>query len=281
MSEFIEKLIRDSKLKISTDKTKEFGFTLGKKKLGVDKVLIAGPCSIESKEMILDCSIKLANIGIDALRGGAYKPCTFPVRNEINGWKEGMKEKGLEFLKESSIKSGLETVTEIMDLRMLRGDYLEKFDVIQVGTRNFQNYTLLDELGKIDKPVILKRGTWGTLDEILGACERILEGGNNKIAICLRGVIGGPSYRHIFPSIRWMPDLMMIPALKKFTNIPIIYDPSHSAGYRDFVLPVSKAALAIGADGLIVEAHPDPANSVSDPDQAISFDELNEIKKYF
>ena len=91
-------------------------------------------------------------------------------------------------------------------------------NVIQVGTRNFQNYTLLDALGKLDKPILLKRGTWGTLDEILGACERILDGGNDKIAICLRGVVGAPSYRHIFPSIRWIPDLMMIPALKKFTK---------------------------------------------------------------
>jgi len=281
MSEFIKKLINDKKLLISTDKSKSFGFKIGKKFLGQDKVLIAGPCSIESKEMIINWSCELSEIGIDALRAGAYKPCTFPVRTEINGWKEGMKESGLNYLKEASEKSRLQTVTEIMDLRMLNNKYLDRLDIIQVGTRNFQNYTLLDELGKIDKPIILKRGTWGTLDEILGASERILEGGNNKIAICLRGVVGGPSYRHIFPSTRWMPDLMMIPALKKFTNIPIIYDPSHATGLREFVVPVSKAALAIGADGLIVEVHPDPEKSVSDPDQAIGLSELLEIKKFY
>ena len=281
MSEFIKKLINDKKLLISTDKSKSFGFKIGKKFLGQDKVLIAGPCSIESKEMIINWSCELSEIGIDALRAGAYKPCTFPVRTEINGWKEGMKESGLNYLKEASEKSRLQTVTEIMDLRMLNSKYLDRLDIIQVGTRNFQNYTLLDELGKIDKPIILKRGTWGTLDEILGASERILEGGNNKIAICLRGVVGGPSYRHIFPSTRWMPDLMMIPALKKFTNIPIIYDPSHATGLREFVVPVSKAALAIGADGLIVEVHPDPEKSVSDPDQAIGLSELLEIKKFY
>tara|TARA_B110000503_G_C6873345_1_gene299590 strand:- start:109 stop:612 length:504 start_codon:yes stop_codon:yes gene_type:complete len=157
----------------------------------------------------------------------------------------------------------------------------EHADIFQVGTRNFQNYTLLDELGKQDKPVLLKRGTWGTLDEILGACERIIEGGNTNIAICLRGVVGMPSYRHIFPSTRWAPDLMMIPALKEFTNIPIIYDPSHATGYRDFVLPISKAAMALDVDGLIVECHPNPEKSVSDPDQAITIDTLKKIKDLF
>ena len=129
--------------------------------------------------------------------------------------------------------------------------------------------------------VLLKRGTWGTLDEILGACERIIEGGNTNLAICLRGVVGMPSYRHIFPSTRWAPDLMMIPALKEFTNIPIIYDPSHATGYRDFVLPISKAAMALEVDGLIVECHPDPENSISDPDQAITFQTLEEINNLF
>jgi 3-deoxy-7-phosphoheptulonate synthase len=165
-----------------------------------------------------------------------------------------------------------------MDTRKIE-EVGEVADVFQVGTRNFQNYTLLDELGKQDKPVLLKRGTWATLDELLGACERILEGGNNKLAICLRGVVGMPSYRHIHPTMRWAPDLMMIPALKEFTGIPIIYDPSHSTGYRNFVPPVSKAAIAIGADGLIIEAHPNPDNSISDPAQAITFETLTKIFK--
>ena len=153
----------------------------------------------------------------------------------------------------------------------------EVADVFQVGTRNFQNYTLLDALGKCNTPVLLKRGTWGTIDEILGACERILVGGNQNIAICLRGVVGMPSYRHVFPSIRWAPDLMMIPALKELTNIPIIYDPSHSTGYRNFVKPVTMAAMAIGADGWIIECHPNPDKSISDAAQAINYNTLNEI----
>ncbi len=280
MNEYINQLIKDDKLKLSVDKSKSFGFKLGNKWVGNDKVLISGPCSVESRDMIINWSKELKQIGVDAIRAGAYKPCTYPIRKEVNGWKEGMREEGLKYLAEASVYSGLPSVSEIMDAQQITEDSLEAIDVIQVGTRNFQNYTLLDALGKLDKPILLKRGTWGTLDEILGACERILEGGNDKLAICLRGVVGAPSYRHIFPSIRWVPDLMMIPALKKFTNIPIIYDPSHSTGYRDFVVPISKAAMAAGADGLIVECHPDPPNSISDADQAIGIEELREIMEY-
>jgi 3-deoxy-7-phosphoheptulonate synthase len=136
---------------------------------------------------------------------------------------------------------------------------------------------LLDALGELDIPILLKRGTWGTIDEILGAVERILVRGNEKVAICLRGVVGAPSYRHVFPSIRWAPDLMMIPALKELCDIPIIYDPSHSTGYRNFVPAISKAAIAAGADGLIVESHPNPSESISDADQAITIETLKEI----
>ena len=211
-----------------------------------------------------------------AFRAGAYKPCTFPMLEDKNGWKEGLKERGLELLKEAKIQSGLPIVTEVMDIRKIE-EVAEVADVFQVGTRNFQNYSLLDELGKTNKPILLKRGTWATLDEILGATERILVGGNKNIAICLRGVVGMPSYRHIYSSVRWAPDLMMILALKKCTNIPIIYDPSHACGNRDFVPGISKAAKSLGCDGLIIEAHPDPVNSISDPDQAINYETLKQI----
>jgi len=280
MNDYINKLIQDDKLRLSVDKSKTFGFKLGDKQVGKDKVVISGPCSVESRDMIVNWSMELKELGVDAIRAGAYKPCTYPIRKEINGWKEGMRKEGLSALIDVKIKSGLPVVSEIMDANQINEFSMEAIDVIQVGTRNFQNYTLLDALGKSDKPVLLKRGTWGTLDEILGACERILEGGNDKLAICLRGVVGAPSYRHIFPSIRWTPDLMMIPALKKFTNIPIIYDPSHSTGYRDFVIPVSKGAMVMGADGLIVECHPNPTKSISDADQAIGIEELKEILEY-
>ena len=137
-------------------------------------------------------------------------------------------------------------------------------------------YDLLDALGHIDKPILLKRGLYGQLEDMLGAAERIMAGGNTRIAICPRGVGGGPSYRHIFGSI-WSPDLMVIPALNEVTNIPVIYDPSHATGYRNFVPAISKAALAAGAHGLIIECHPDPVNSISDPDQAINYSTLNTI----
>jgi 3-deoxy-7-phosphoheptulonate synthase len=279
-NEYINSLVKANKLKYTVDKTIEFGFQIGSKIIGKEKVLIAGPCSVESEEMIVGISLKLKEIGVDALRGGAYKPCTYPVRIPVNGWKEGLQSKGLEYLTSAKKLSGLPIVTEVMDSSKI-SLISEHTDIFQVGTRNFQNYTLLDALGKQNKPVLLKRGTWGTLDEILGACERIIEGGNTNLAICLRGVVGMPSYRHIFPSTRWAPDLMMIPALKEFTNIPIIYDPSHATGYRNFVLPMSKAAMALDVDGLIVECHPDPEKSISDPDQAITFETLKTIKKLF
>tara|TARA_Y100000592_G_scaffold39988_1_gene63442 strand:+ start:1147 stop:1995 length:849 start_codon:yes stop_codon:yes gene_type:complete len=280
MNEYINKLIQDDKLSLSVDKSKTFGFKLGDKWVGKDKILISGPCSIESRDMIVDWSQELKEVGVDAIRAGAYKPCTYPIRKEVNGWKEGMRKEGLNALIDVKINSGLPTVSEIMDVSQINEHSMEAIDVIQVGTRNFQNYTLLDALGKLDKPILLKRGTWGTLDEILGACERILDGGNDKLAICLRGVVGAPSYRHIFPSIRWTPDLMMIPALQQFTNIPIIYDPSHSTGYSDFVVPISKGAMAVGADGLIVECHPNPKLSISDADQAIGINKLKQIREY-
>jgi 3-deoxy-7-phosphoheptulonate synthase len=266
MNKYIQSLIDQNKLNLSTDKSISFKWPYTK---------IAGPCSVEG-DSIIEISREIKKCGANAFRAGAYKPCTFPILDDKNGWKEGLKEKGLELLKESKIQSGLPIVTEVMDIRKIE-EIGEVADVFQIGTRNFQNYSLLDELGKTNKPVLLKRGTWATLDEILGATERILVGGNKNIAICLRGVVGMPSYRHIYPSVRWAPDLMMILALKKFTNIPIIYDPSHACGNRDFVPGISKAAKALGCDGLIIEAHPDPINSISDPDQAINYETLKQI----
>ncbi len=266
MNDYIQTLKDANKLNISIDKSKTFDWKYTK---------IAGPCSVEGPE-IIDIAKSIKSLGANAFRAGAYKPCTYPILEETNGWQEGLREDGLKLLHEVKQEVDIPIVTEVMDARMI--NVVGKVaDVFQVGTRNFQNYTLLDALGKTDKPVLLKRGTWGTIDEILGACERILVGGNNNIAICLRGVVGMPNYRHVFPSIRWAPDLMMIPALKELTNIPIIYDPSHSTGYRNFVKPISKAALAARADGLIIESHPTPEKSISDADQAIDYNTLGEI----
>ena len=271
MNEYIKSLVDAKKLNISI-KSDRWEFD-------ENPYVISGPCSVESEEMIVDWAMKMKEVGVNALRGGAYKPCTYPITEEVgdNGWKEGLREDGLRFLKTARQESGLPIVSEIMDARQITDRTLESVDIVQVGTRNFQNYTLLDELGKLDIPILLKRGTWGTIDEILGAVERILVGGNEKVAICLRGVVGMPSYRHVFPSIRWAPDLMMIPALKELCDIPIIYDPSHSTGYRNFVPAISRAAIAAGADGLIIESHPNPEKSISDADQAISLETLKEI----
>lgn len=266
MNDYIENLRSQGKLNIAIDPTKKFDWQFTK---------IAGPCSVEGPE-IVDIAKKIKSLGANAFRAGAYKPCTFPVLKETKGWKEGLRKEGLSLLREVKKETGLPIVTEVMDISMI-DEIAEIADVLQVGTRNFQNYSLLDALGKIQKPILLKRGTWGTIDEILGSCERILVGGNDKIAICLRGVVGMPSYRHVFPTTRWAPDLMMIPALKEFTNIPVIYDPSHSTGYRNFVKPIAKAAIAAGANGLIIECHPDPDRSISDPAQAITYNTLDEI----
>jgi len=269
-NKYIQSLINDNKLNLSVKNAEFF-------KLDNNPFIISGPCSVESEEMIVDWAIKMKELGVNALRGGAYKPCTYPITKPIGNWKEGLREDGLRYLLTAKQESGIPIVSEIMDISQINQLSMDTIDYIQIGTRNFQNYTLLDELGRLDKPILLKRGTWGTLDEILGACERIMVGGNDKVAICLRGVVGMPSYRHIFPSTRWAPDLMMIPALKEFCDIPIIYDPSHSTGYRNFVKPISKAAIAAGADGLIIESHPEPEKSISDADQAISIETLKEI----
>jgi len=272
VNKYIQSLVDDNKLDLSVryNNYDNLGFNKS-------PIVISGPCSVESEEMIVGWALKMKELGVDALRGGAYKPCTYPITKAIGNWKEGLREDGLRYLLTAKQESGLPIVSEIMDVNQINQLSMDTIDYIQVGTRNFQNYTLLDELGKLDKPILLKRGTWGTLDEILGACERILVGGNEKLAICLRGVVGMPSYRHIFPSTRWAPDLMMIPALKEFCDIPIIYDPSHSTGYRNFVKPISKAAIAAGADGLIIESHPEPEKSISDADQAVSIETLKEI----
>ena len=266
MNEYIKSLKDQDKLNISIDKSIKFKWKYTK---------IAGPCSVEGTD-IIDVAKHIKKLGANAFRAGAYKPCTYPILKEINGWKEGLREEGLRLLHVVKNLVDIPIVTEVMDASMI-DQVGEVADVFQIGTRNFQNYTLLDALGKTNKPILLKRGTWGTIDEILGACERILVGGNDNIAICLRGVVGMPNYRHVFPSIRWAPDLMMIPALKELTNIPIIYDPSHSTGYRNFVKPISRAAMAAGADGLIIECHPIPEKSISDADQAIDYNTLKEI----
>ena len=274
--DFINDLVAAGKLENSLNHKPVDDFLIGNKKVGNDFLVIGGPCSVESEEMIINSALEIKKAGGDALRGGAYKPCTYPVKKDVNGWKEGMQEKGLEFLIEARKASGLEIVSEVMEPKQLEKAH-DAIDIIQVGTRNFQNYSLLDELANQEKPVILKRGTWATPEEILGAAERLLSGKLKKVIVCLRGVIGAPPYRHLYKSTRWQPDIMMIQVLKELSSIPVIYDPSHATGKRSFVRGISLAAAVNNADGLIIEAHPNPPDSISDPDQAISFAEFEEI----
>jgi len=186
MNSYIKQLKESKKLIISIDKKEKF-FEIKK------PYIIAGPCSIESEKMILNFSKKLKKLGVSAIRAGAYKPATFPVRKKINGWQEGLKKEGLKHLLIVKKITKLPIVSEIMDQYQYDNLAEEAIDIIQVGTRNFQNYTLLDFLGGLKKPILLKRGTWATVDEILGAAERILSKGNKNVAICLRGVVGMPS----------------------------------------------------------------------------------------
>ncbi|MBI4678106.1 MAG: 3-deoxy-7-phosphoheptulonate synthase [Elusimicrobia bacterium] len=268
-NEFIESLKSQGKLLHSVDPGYRPRLKVNGKAFGRDFVVIAGPCSVETKRQIVDYAKKLRDAGADLLRGGAYKPCTFPIKTkQAYGWREGLGERGLELLAEAREASGLKVITEVLDVRHLPL-VCRHTDFLQIGMRNFQNYGLLDAVGRQGKPVLLKRGSWGTIDEILGVCERVMHGGNRDLVVCLRGVVGMPSYRHVFPSVRWAPDLMMIPALKRLTRIPVFFDPSHSTGYAPFVPAMSLAATAAGADGLMIESHPRPSRSISDAVQTV------------
>ncbi len=234
--------------------------------VGKKRVVIAGPCSVESKEQIIFLANKLKELGVDMLRGGAFKPRTYP------GTFEGYKRKALLWLKQASKLSGLPVVTEVMspcDVELV-ASYA---DVLQVGARNMQNYPLLDALGRISKPVLLKRGLCAHLKEFLGAAERILAGGNNNVILCLRGV------RTFDNSMRFTPDMYAIPWLKKHSSLPVIFDPSHAGGLTEYIKPLSLMALAGGCDGLIVEVHEDPPRALSDKDQQLSVDEFSHLMK--
>src|SRR3954462_3140076 len=217
---------------------------------------IAGPCTVESREVLLDTARTVRDAGAQFLRGGAYKPRTSPYSFQ------GLGEAGLRLLAEAKAETGLPIVTELMDVRDLE-PVLEGADVVQLGARNMQNYTLLTEVGRAGKPVLLKRGLSATLEELLMAAEYILKEGNDAVMLCERGI------RTYEPSYRFTLDLMAVPVLRELTHLPIVIDPSHAAGKRSLVEPVSLAAAAAGADGIIVEVHPCPEDAVCDGPQAL------------
>jgi len=217
---------------------------------------IAGPCTVESRDSLLDTARAVKEAGAQMLRGGAYKPRTSPYSFQ------GLGEEGLELLAEAKELTGLPVVTELMDVRELE-PVLDVADVIQLGARNMQNYTLLTEVGRAGRPVLIKRGFSSTIEELLMAAEYVLKEGNSDVILCERGI------RTFETGYRFTLDLMAIPVLKELTHLPVVVDPSHAAGRRDLVPSMSMAAAAAGADGIIVEVHPEPESAICDGPQAL------------
>ena len=228
----------------------------GRKIGGNHFATIAGPCTVESRDQLLDAAHTVKEAGAQLLRGGAYKPRTSPYSFQ------GLGEDGLRLLAEAKEVTGMPIVTELMDVRDLDA-VLEVADVIQLGARNMQNYTLLTEVGRAGRPVLLKRGLSATLDELLMSAEYILKEGNTDVMLCERGI------RTFETGYRFTLDLMAVPVLKELTHLPIIVDPSHAAGRRDLVPALSMAAAAAGADGVVVEVHPNPEKAICDGPQQL------------
>jgi len=223
---------------------------------GTELTVIAGPCSVESRQQIIDIACTLRDYGVKFLRGGAYKPRTSPYSFQ------GLKQEALGYLKEAKDASGMQIVTEVKDMESLP-EVAACADILQVGARNMQNYSLLEALGDIRKPVLLKRGLSATIEELLMAAEYILNGGNYNVILCERGI------RTFETASRNTLDLNAVPIVKKLSHLPIIVDPSHGIGIWDGVSPMSLAAIAAGADGIIIEVHPEPAMALSDGYQSL------------
>jgi len=231
---------------------------------GEEIVMMAGPCSVEGEEQIIKTALAVKKSGAKILRGGAFKPRTSPYSFQ------GLQEKGLKLLKMASEETGLKIITEVMDPRHVElvGKYT---DIFQIGARNMQNFYLLKELGNINKPVMLKRGMNATYKEFLMAAEYIMSEGNYKVILCERGIRTFEDYT------RNTLDLVTIPVIKKLSHLPVIIDPSHATGIRDLVGPAAKGAVAMGADGLIIEVHPDPTRAWSDGQQSLRFEEFSNL----
>jgi 3-deoxy-7-phosphoheptulonate synthase len=219
--------------------------------------LIAGPCAVETREQTLDTAYTVAAAGATMLRGGAYKPRTSPYSFQ------GLGRAALEILAEAREATGLPVVTEVTDVRELDA-VLDVADVLQVGARNMQNFPLLTEIGRSGRPALLKRGPASTIDDLLLAAEYVLAEGNQDVTLCERGI------RTFEQAYRYTLDLAAVPVLQERTELPVIVDPSHAGGRRALVRPLSLAAVAAGADGLIVEVHPDPERALCDGPQALT-----------
>lgn len=238
---------------------------VGGVKIGGDQfTVMAGPCSVESRDQCMIIAERVAKAGAKIFRGGAYKPRTSPYSFQ------GMKEEGLKILAEVREQFGLKIVTEAIDTDLI--ELVAQYaDIIQIGARNMQNYSLLKKAGNINKPILLKRGMAATLEEFLMAAEYIMNEGNRDVILCERGV------RSFADHTRNTLDLSTVPFVKRNSHLPIITDPSHGTGRRDKVLPLSRASIGVGADGLMIEVHHDPANAMSDGPQSIFPDMFDKL----
>ncbi len=230
--------------------------------------LMAGPCTVESEEQLFETAEAVAKAGATILRGGAYKPSTSPYSFQ------GMGVPALKLLKEAAKKFGLKVITEVMDLRKI--DLVSEYsDILQIGTRNMQNYDLLRELGRASKPIMLKRGMSAKYDEWLLAAEYVASSGNENIILCERGV------RSFETGTRNMLDLAAVPVMKSLSHLPIVVDPSQGTGKRDLIAAMSNAAIACGADGLLIEVHPNPDHAIKDGSQSVTIQQFEAMVPQF
>jgi chorismate mutase/prephenate dehydratase len=229
-------------------------------------IVIAGPCSVESAEQINSCASEAKENGAHILRGGCFKPRTSPYSFQGLGYE------GLELLKEAGRSYELPIITEVLSPEDVK-EVAKHTDILQIGARNMQNFTLLSEAGRSHRPVMLKRGLMASIDELLHAAEYILSQGNRQVILCERGI------RTFETATRNTLDLSAIPVLKELTHLPIIVDPSHAIGHRDKVVPLAKAAKIVGAHGIMVEFHPDPPKALSDADQALYFEQFEGLMR--
>lgn len=231
---------------------------------GNELCLIAGPCAVESEQQLDEIAKGISSMGIKFLRGGAYKPRTSPYAFQ------GLQKEGLKLLKSTSLKYGLKVVTEVLGTSLIEEVY-PYADIFQVGSRNMKNYQFLKELGKLDKPILLKRGMSATVEEWLLAAEYILLGGNENVILCERGI------RTFDTSVRNTMDIAAIPLVKELSHLPVIADPSQGTGQRSLVAPMSLAAIAAGADGLMIEVHNEPETALSDGFQSMYLHQMREL----
>ena len=266
----VEEIIRIMKpYKLASREFKSFDTTVKVKDVvigGKEVVVMAGPCVVENEKQIFETAQQVKAAGAKILRGGAFKPRTSPYSFQ------GLGEEGLKLLAQAGEETGLAVVTEVMSVSQIElvGKYT---DIFQVGARNMQNFVLLKELGKIKKPILLKRGMSATIEELLLSAEYILSQGNYEVILCERGIRTFENYT------RNTLDLSAIPALKRLSHLPIIVDPSHATGRWRLVSPMAKAAIAVGADGLLIEVHPDPKSALSDGAQTLRLDTFTQLMK--